>query len=244
MTNAVLITNDSHVVPLTLPAAPDDRLTVMNAVLGSHGVEAADLTDHWTMWVDESSAMYRRPVNALASAVLDRYGVPGGICGPALITGRSRKGTCPLDADGVAAVLGVLGELSTVEWGKPVPAGGSDQRRQRYDEAVEKALPREVQAEEWAAFRGTIGLGISDTVMAVAEAETAELRACLARQATSIRELAQTVRDAEAALDRVRALHVRNQNTGDCEHCSERDYPNYAVPWPCPTIRALDGSQP
>lgn len=44
-----------------------------------------------------------------------------------------------------------------------------------------------------------------------------------------------------AAVDRVRALHVRNANTGDCEHCSERDYPDYAVPHPCPTIRALDG---
>lgn len=44
-----------------------------------------------------------------------------------------------------------------------------------------------------------------------------------------------------AAVERVRALHVRNANTGDCEHCSERDYPDYAVAWPCPTIRVLDG---
>jgi hypothetical protein len=43
----------------------------------------------------------------------------------------------------------------------------------------------------------------------------------------------------KAAVERVRNLHVRNANTGDCEHCSERDYPNYAVPWPCPTIAAL-----
>lgn len=47
-----------------------------------------------------------------------------------------------------------------------------------------------------------------------------------------------------AAVKRVRALHVRNANTGDCEHCSERDYPDYAVPHPCPTIRALDEEQP
>ncbi|HEX5567685.1 MAG TPA: hypothetical protein VFY14_12300 [Streptomyces sp.] len=51
------------------------------------------------------------------------------------------------------------------------------------------------------------------------------------------------LKTALTALDRVRALHVRNQNTGDCEHCSERDYPNYAVPWPCPTIHALNGPQ-
>lgn len=45
-----------------------------------------------------------------------------------------------------------------------------------------------------------------------------------------------------AAVERVRTLHVRNANTGDCEHCSERDYPDYAVPHPCPTVAALDGT--
>ncbi|MFB7278082.1 hypothetical protein ACFCZV_13320 [Streptomyces hydrogenans] len=49
---------------------------------------------------------------------------------------------------------------------------------------------------------------------------------------------------AEAAIERVRALHTRSPNTGDCNHCSERDYPDYAVPHPCPTIRALDEPQP
>lgn len=42
-----------------------------------------------------------------------------------------------------------------------------------------------------------------------------------------------------AAVDRVRALHRRNENTGDCEHCSAGDYPDYSVPWPCPTIKAV-----
>ncbi|MFJ3097385.1 hypothetical protein [Streptomyces hydrogenans] len=49
---------------------------------------------------------------------------------------------------------------------------------------------------------------------------------------------------ARASLDRVRALHARNEPTGDCEECSQRDYPDYSVPHPCPTIRALDDSQP
>ncbi|MFG2359423.1 hypothetical protein [Streptomyces sp. NPDC048521] len=44
-----------------------------------------------------------------------------------------------------------------------------------------------------------------------------------------------------ASVQEVRKLHRRNEYTGDCEHCSERDYPDYAVPHPCPTIRALDG---
>ncbi|MGW0948502.1 hypothetical protein ACWD4O_38930 [Streptomyces sp. NPDC002623] len=44
-----------------------------------------------------------------------------------------------------------------------------------------------------------------------------------------------------AATDRVRALHVRNVETGACEHCSAGDYPNYDVHHPCATIKALDG---
>ncbi|MFE1451956.1 hypothetical protein [Streptomyces olivaceoviridis] len=43
------------------------------------------------------------------------------------------------------------------------------------------------------------------------------------------------------AVDRVKQLHVRNQYTGSCEHCSARDYPDYDVSWPCPTIQALEG---
>jgi len=42
-----------------------------------------------------------------------------------------------------------------------------------------------------------------------------------------------------AAVERVHALHRRNENTGECEYCSARDYPDYAVAWPCETIRAL-----
>jgi hypothetical protein len=42
---------------------------------------------------------------------------------------------------------------------------------------------------------------------------------------------------------RVRALHPRNENTDECEYCSARDYPDYAVPYPCDTVRALDGQE-
>ncbi|WP_020116790.1 hypothetical protein [Streptomyces canus] len=45
---------------------------------------------------------------------------------------------------------------------------------------------------------------------------------------------------AEAAIAHTRTLHRRNEHTGDCEHCSAGDYPDYSVPHPCPTIRALD----
>ena len=53
-------------------------------------------------------------------------------------------------------------------------------------------------------------------------------------------EQLQRAEQAESAIVRVRALHKRNEHTGDCEHCSARDYPDYAVPWRCPTIAALD----
>lgn len=46
--------------------------------------------------------------------------------------------------------------------------------------------------------------------------------------------------DLLGSIQRVHALHRRNEHTGDCEHCSQGDYPDYAVPWPCATIRAID----
>jgi hypothetical protein len=48
------------------------------------------------------------------------------------------------------------------------------------------------------------------------------------------------VEELQTVIDRVRALHRRNEHTGTCEHCSARDYPDYAVSYPCDTIRALD----
>lgn len=43
---------------------------------------------------------------------------------------------------------------------------------------------------------------------------------------------------ADAAIARVRALH--QQESGLCAHCTRED----GVPYPCPTIRAIDGSTP
>lgn len=39
--------------------------------------------------------------------------------------------------------------------------------------------------------------------------------------------------------DRIRKLHPRSESGAVCVTCSERDYPDYEVPWPCPTITAL-----
>ncbi|MGW4270818.1 hypothetical protein ACWEGQ_00270 [Streptomyces seoulensis] len=45
-----------------------------------------------------------------------------------------------------------------------------------------------------------------------------------------------------SASERVKQLHRRNEHTGDCEHCSARDYPDYAVPWPCPTVQSMSSA--
>ena len=51
------------------------------------------------------------------------------------------------------------------------------------------------------------------------------------------------VGDLHAAVQRVRDLHPRAERGDVCCSCSERDYPGYAVPWPCPTITALDPTE-
>jgi len=66
-----------------------------------------------------------------------------------------------------------------------------------------------------------------------------------ARLVNGLTRAARTQRDdARAALARVRELHVRHEFNGVawCTHCSENDYPNYQTPWPCPTIRAIEGT--
>jgi len=40
--------------------------------------------------------------------------------------------------------------------------------------------------------------------------------------------------------DRIRKIHQRSESGNVCVHCSERDYPDYTVAWPCPTITALE----
>ena len=42
-------------------------------------------------------------------------------------------------------------------------------------------------------------------------------------------------------VERVRELHNQTMS-GYCEECSARDYPDYAVTYPCPTIQALEGT--
>lgn len=84
-------------------------------------------------------------------------------------------------------------------------------------------------------------------------ADGAELRARTARLAGFVRQLVPAVREAEAAITRVRELHkpevppegskwVSGGHGAHCEGCSTGD-PFLDQPWPCPTITALDGGE-
>lgn len=85
-----------------------------------------------------------------------------------------------------------------------------------------------------------------------AEAERDEANRTLAEEITAIGEERIATRRVDilaviqerdalgAAVERVRQEHTRNADTDACQQCSARDYPNYEVPWPCPTIAALD----
>jgi len=54
-------------------------------------------------------------------------------------------------------------------------------------------------------------------------------------------EFAERAEKAEAAIARVRARHVKALGTDACEECSSWSLYRKVVPWPCATIRALDG---
>jgi len=54
-------------------------------------------------------------------------------------------------------------------------------------------------------------------------------------------EFAERAEKAEAAVARVRARHVKALGTDACEECSSWSLYRKVVPWPCATIRALDG---
>lgn len=96
------------------------------------------------------------------------------------------------------------------------------------------------EGNEWEHIR-SVWRAHADAVLRVpAIAEAEKLRAEHAALKRAHIALAEQAGRDQAAITRVRDLHVRNPHTGDCEHCSARNYPDYAVPHPCPTIAALD----
>lgn len=67
--------------------------------------------------------------------------------------------------------------------------------------------------------------------------------ACARTLATGIRETDRADR-AEAALNRVRALHCKASDGDTCVYCAYAQRPGHGTGWPCDTIRVLNGDRP
>jgi hypothetical protein len=135
--------------------------------------------------------------------------------------------------------------------GKPAPAPGPAATQATDEQDLTRALGGDRTAEIIAHTLTVHG----HTLNAVRTMTYAELLAVPGIGGTSLARIraaldgvpepdaAAATRPGEAAIARVRVLHRRNENTGECEYCSFRDYPTYAVPFPCDTVRALDGQE-
>lgn len=72
-----------------------------------------------------------------------------------------------------------------------------------------------------------------------------QVRADLAKTREALRSAENELRDRRQADARVRAQHQPYRSVYDegdarsCAHCNQ--YGSYPVPWPCPTIQALNG---
>lgn len=93
---------------------------------------------------------------------------------------------------------------------------------------------------------------ITDDALDQLYAQLAELHQEIAAAGTALTDMARKRNEQMDRADRVRALH-QPQHDGSgfpdsqqCSTCSQDggDGYQYLVPWPCPTIRALDGEQP
>jgi hypothetical protein len=111
-TGAVLITQDSTTVPITLPDNLDDKLTVMRSVIRCSTVGWVGLTRQWDMWIDDDG-VHEHDVNQLASRLAHRYGHTGYLIhGPVLITGHDADTTVPLTDDALTALTAALHDLT------------------------------------------------------------------------------------------------------------------------------------
>ena len=87
---ALRITVEGRVSPVELAEDSMTRLSQMQAAVGGW-VEAVDMTDTLTMWVDEEGKLAGKPINPVANQVVGSYRVglmPGDfIVGDVLLTG-------------------------------------------------------------------------------------------------------------------------------------------------------------
>lgn len=116
--------------------------------------------------------------------------------------------------------------------------------RDRIADALERAIAEPAVSPPTA--RG-IADELTDAVMGVVGPEISRLNARFHEESFKFLETIGDAQDLDAArraLSRVRLLHRRYRFAGDdttdcCEHCNRGG--NW-VPYPCPTIRTIDGS--
>ncbi|MEU4256297.1 hypothetical protein AB0B42_00545 [Streptomyces fradiae] len=179
---------------------------------------------------------------------------------------------CPPDGSGLTPCCGrtpfelPLGDRissETVTCTEPAPASLRDQ--------YATAIHADLNAHKGRLDQGLLGIvpRLTDAVLAVRDTEMQQLRARVAELEQALAdadttqlhtdgacEAVQRAETAEAARDRVRALHQPTPGVGfgpdddptpgaygdiaqACTSCGTAD--EFAVRWPCPTIRALGG---
>ncbi|MDH2392345.1 hypothetical protein QCN29_26920 [Streptomyces sp. HNM0663] len=88
--DAILITEDGTIATLNLPANRSHFIEYAAAVLRCTTVETFDVTTGVVIWTDEEGHG-RWGYNALADALMNRYGFTDSLSGPALITGYGAR---------------------------------------------------------------------------------------------------------------------------------------------------------
>ncbi|MGI5436183.1 hypothetical protein ACQEV4_01375 [Streptomyces shenzhenensis] len=104
--DAILIDEDATIVTLNLPANREHFAEYAAAVLRCSSVEPFDLTIGVVIWIDEDGHG-RWGYNALADALVNRYGHTDSLAGPVLITGYGArvKALTPQDASRILREL-------------------------------------------------------------------------------------------------------------------------------------------
>jgi len=117
------------------------------------------------------------------------------------------------------------------------PGPAADDRRQQYARALTRADG--LNWQDMSKYERDLALKLhssrTDAVMAVADAEQADLLAEVKRLGLMVDEYAAGARALSDRLDRVRALHTHGRRTNTCNDCG--------MFWPCDTIRALNDPQ-
>lgn len=107
--DAILVTEDGTVITLNLPADRERFAGYAAAVLRCTSVEVFELTTGVVAWVDEDGHG-RWGYNALADALINRYGHVQSLSGPVLITGYTAA-VEPLPADTANRLLLELNDI-------------------------------------------------------------------------------------------------------------------------------------